>query len=170
MEFICITSPEDYRFKDILSSYSSSFPENERRDDEQFKRLFAHPNVKVSSIFHDNENIGYLVIWELSHFTFVEHFEVFERFRNKKYGSQVTEHLFKEHKKIVLEIEPESLDEMAKRRYHFYQRNGFSIIDENYVQPSYGEGKAPLNLWLMANYPSDNIQNIKEELYDIVYR
>lgn len=170
MEFICITSPEDYRFIDIYSSYTTSFPENERRNENQFKQLFSKPEVNISSIFHENENIGYLVIWELSHFTFVEHFEVFERFRNKKYGSEVISHLFQEYPKIVLEIEPETLDDLAKRRYHFYQRNSFSIIDENYIQPSYGDGKPSLELWLLSNFPTENTLQIREEIYDVVYK
>jgi len=68
-----------------------------------------------------------------------------------------------------LEIEPEHLDDNAKRRFSFYQRNGFNLIDEMYVQPSYGEGKNSLKLWLLANYTPENLEEVKDEIYDIVY-
>ncbi|MCW3161997.1 GNAT family N-acetyltransferase [Chryseobacterium oryctis] len=169
MEFLQITSPEDYRVQEIFNSYCSTFPEDERRDWNKFIPLFSNPKVKLISVLHENKNIGYLIIWELSNYTFVEHFEVFEQFRSQKLGSHITGYLFKNHPRIVLEIEPENLGDDAKRRYAFYQKNGFKLIDENYIQPSYGEGKNPLDLWLLANYSPENLKQIKEEIYDIVY-
>jgi len=38
-----------------------------------------------------------------------------------------------------------------------------------YIQPSYGEGKKNIQLWLLANYKPENIQQIKDEIYDVVY-
>ncbi|WP_261510985.1 GNAT family N-acetyltransferase [Chryseobacterium paludis] len=169
MEFLPITSSEDYRIKDIYYSYSTTFPEDERRDWDQFVKLFTNPNVKVISVLHESKAIGYLIIWELSTYTFVEHFEVFAEFRSQKLGSHITGYLFKNYPRIVLEIEPDHLGDDAKRRYSFYQKNGFSLIDEMYVQPSYGEGKHPLDLWLLANYSPEDLKKIKEEIYDIVY-
>jgi hypothetical protein len=90
---------------------------------------------------HEAKNIGYLIIWNSVILFFVEHFEVFEEFRSQKLGSYITGYLFENYPRIVLEIEPEHLGDDAKRRYAFYQRNNFRLIDEMYVQPSYGEGK-----------------------------
>lgn len=169
MEFLHITSPDDYRVQEIFDSYCSTFPEDERRDQDKFTALFSHPKVKVISVLHEAKNIGYLIIWKLSNYVFVEHFEVFEEFRNQKFGSHITGYLFENYPKLILEIEPEHLDENAKRRYSFYQKNGFNLIDEMYVQPSYGKDKKPLNLWLLANYSPENLNEIKDEIYDIVY-
>jgi len=169
MEFLQITSPDDYRVQEIYSSYTSTFPEEERRDWYQFVGLFTHPKAKIISVLHEAHNIGYFIMWELSHHVFVEHFEVFSSFRNQKFGSQITGYLFKNYPRIILEIEPEHLGDDAKRRYAFYQKNGFNLIDEMYVQPSYGEGKKPVELWLLANYSPENLKDIKEEIYDIVY-
>jgi ribosomal protein S18 acetylase RimI-like enzyme len=169
MEFLQITSPDDYRVQQIYHSYSTTFPEDERREWSQFIKLFEHSNVKVISVLNDTENIGYLIIWELTNYVFVEHFEVFSEFRNQKLGSHITDYLFKNYPRIILEIEPEHLNEDAKRRFSFYQRNNFNLIDETYVQPSYGEGKKSLNLWLLANYIPENLEEVKEEIYDIVY-
>lgn len=169
MEFLPITTADDYRVQEIYTSYTSTFPEDERRDREQFTTLFSNPHVKVISVLHDSQAIGYLIIWELSSYTFVEHFEVFEAFRSQKLGSHITGYLFKTYPRIVLEIEPDHLGDDAKRRYAFYQRNGFTLIDEMYVQPSYGEGKNSLDLWLLANYSPESLKEIKEEIYDVVY-
>lgn len=169
MEFLQITSPDDYRVQQIYHSYSTTFPEDERREWSQFIKLFEHSNVKVISVLNDTENIGYLIIWELTNYVFVEHFEVFSEFRNQKLGSHITDYLFKNYPRIILEIEPEHLNDDAKRRFSFYQRNGFNLIDEAYVQPSYGEGKKSLPLWLLANYSPENLNEVKEEIYDIVY-
>lgn len=169
MEFLPITSPEDYKIKDIYHSYSTTFPENERRDWEQFVKLFSNPHVKVISVLHESKAIGYLILWELSDYIFVEHFEVFAEFRSQKLGSHITGYLFKNYPRIILEIEPAHIGGDAQRRYSFYQKNGFSLIEEMYVQPSYGEGKQPLDLWLLANYSPADLKKIKEEIYDVVY-
>lgn len=169
MEFLPITSAEDYRVQEIYTSYTNTFPVDEQRGKEQFLDLFSNPKVKFMSILHDSESIGYLILWELSSFVFVEHFEVFEAFRSKKLGSNIMQHLLENYPRIILEIEPEDLNDDAKRRYSFYQRNSFSLIDTTHVQPSYGEGKQSLNLWLLANYSPENVEELKTEICDIVY-
>lgn len=169
MEFLQITSSEDYRVEEIYNAYCSTFPEDERRDWDKLSTLFSHPKVKIISVLHESENIGYLILWELSNYTFVEHFEVFEKFRSQKLGSHITKYLFDNYPRIILEIEPEHSSEDAARRYSFYQKNGFRLIDEMYVQPSYGKGKKPLDLWLLSNYTPENLKEIKDEIYDIVY-
>ncbi|WP_312075337.1 GNAT family N-acetyltransferase [Chryseobacterium sp.] len=169
MEFLQVTSPDDYRVGKIYNSYINSFPEDERRDWTKFVALFTHPKVKVFSVLHENNNSGYVVIWELSDFTFVEHFEVFNEYRNLKIGSQILDILKQNYPRIILEIEPEHLSEDAKRRFSFYQRNGFSLIDEMYLQPSYGDGKKKLELWLLANYKPLDLKLTIDEIHDIVY-
>lgn len=169
MEFLPITSAEDHRVQEIYTSYTTTFPVDEQRDKEQFTDLFSTPQAKIMSVVHESEAVGYLILWELSSFVFVEHFEVFETFRSKKLGSQIMGSLLESYPKIILEIEPEDLNEDAKRRYSFYQRNSFGLIDTTYVQPSYGEGKKSLNLWLLANYTPDNVEELKSEICNTVY-
>ncbi|NIF07633.1 GNAT family N-acetyltransferase [Chryseobacterium sp. Tr-659] len=169
MEFLPIISPEDLRAQEIYASYTTTFPVDEQRDKEQFVSLFSNPQVKFMSVIHESETIGYLILWELSSFVFVEHFEVFEAFRSKKLGSHIIRHLSENYPHVILEIEPADLSDDAARRYSFYQRNNFSLIDTTYIQPSYGEGKKSLNLWLLANYTPENVEEIKKEICDIIY-
>ncbi|QWT84276.1 MULTISPECIES: GNAT family N-acetyltransferase [unclassified Chryseobacterium] len=169
MEFLPITSSEDPRVQEIYTSYSTTFPVDEQRDKDQFDSLFSNPYVELMSVIHESEAIGYLILWKLSSFVFVEHFEVFEAFRSKKLGSHIMNHLSDNYPQIILEIEPAELSEDASRRYSFYQRNNFSLIDTNHVQPSYGEGKKSLNLWLLANYTPENVEEAKKEIHKIIY-
>ncbi|OWK75205.1 N-acetyltransferase [Flavobacteriaceae bacterium JJC] len=170
MEYLQIPSYDDFRSQQIYNSYCETFPEEERRCEKQFRALFSNPKAKVFTILEDFKNIGYLITWELTNFIFVEHFEIFSEFRSLKYGSEIIGHLFKNYSHIVLEAEPATLDETAQRRIGFYERNGFAVIDETYIQPSYGEGKNPLNLWLLANWQPEKTDWIREEIYDIVYK
>lgn len=169
MEFIQITSADDFRAKEIYNSYISSFPEDERRSESQFNCLFTNGKVKVFSVLNDLQYIGYLIVWELTEFVFIEHFEIFSEFRSQKFGTDVIKDLFRDYSKIILEAEPETLDKDAKRRIEFYRRNGFFVIDENYIQPPYEKEKNPINLWLLANYQPEKLDRIREEIYDVVY-
>lgn len=169
MEFLPITSAEDHSVQEIYTSYTTTFPIDEQRNKGQFLDLFSNPKVRFMSVVHESETIGYLILWELSSFVFVEHFEVFEAFRSKKLGSHIMNHLLENYPRIILEIEPAELNEDAKRRYSFYQRNRFELIDTTYIQPSYGDGKQSLNLWLLANYSPENVEELKSEICTTVY-
>ena len=154
----------------IFSRYEKTFPEDERRSKEQFLDLAENPDVFVFLIKNEDETIGYCVIWELSNFYFLEHFEVFEEFRNQKFGEKILESLQEKFEKMILETEPDSLSEIAARRLQFYQRNGFEIVEKNYLQPSYGEGKSSLHLFLMANFEPENVETLIQEIHKIVYQ
>lgn len=169
MEFIAIHSPEDFQSNEVYTAYCNAFPEDERRSEKQFQQLFSQEKSKILAIVEDLNFVGYLIIWELSKFVFLEHFEIFPEFRNKKLGTKVLNLLFQNYSKIILESEPKHLGEIAERRIHFYERNGFSVIDEEYIQPPYDINKNPLNLFLLSNFPLENLQILKEEIYDTVY-
>ena len=86
-----------------------------------------------------------------------------------KLGSQILSELKEKFATIILESEPSDLNEMAERRIGFYERNGYQIISKEYVQPSYGEGKNALNLFLLSNFPIENISEIVTEIHEEVY-
>lgn len=153
----------------IFNIYAETFPEEERRNKEQFLDLSENPNVYIFSIRNDEISIGYCIFWQLTDFYFLEHFEVFQEFRNQNFGSEILKNLKEKFEKIVLESEPEHLNETAKRRISFYKKNGFIVIDETYVQPSYGDGKPSVNLWLLANFITVNLQEILKKIKNTVY-
>ncbi len=154
----------------IFFAYEKTFPEDERRSKDQFLALLENPDCFIFGVHHEENLVGYLILWEFENFHFLEHFEVFEEFRNLKLGSVILTHLKEKFGNILLESEPSSLNEMAERRINFYLRNGFSILSEDYIQPSYGEGKNSLELFLMSNFPSDDLKKLESDLHSKVYQ
>ena len=153
----------------IYAAYESTFPADERRDQDQFLALLDNPDSFIFAVKNDETHVGYVILWKLEICHYLEHFEVFEEFRNLKLGSQILTELKEKFGKILLESEPSHLDEMAERRINFYLRNGFSIISEDYIQPSYGPGKSSMNLFLLSNFEVDDVKEVEEELFKKVY-
>jgi ribosomal protein S18 acetylase RimI-like enzyme len=153
----------------IFASYESTFPEDERRDENQFLALLDNADSFIFAVKNDETQVGYVILWKLQDCFYLEHFEVFEEFRNLKLGSQILAELKEKFGNIVLESEPSHLDEMADRRINFYLRNGFSIISEDYIQPSYGPGKNSMNLFFLSNFEVFNVFYIEQELHFKVY-
>ena len=154
----------------IFAAYESTFPEDERRDESQFLALLENPDSFIFSVKNDETHVGYVILWKLEDCYYLEHFEVFEEFRNLNLGSQILAELKEKFGNIVLESEPSHLDEMAERRINFYLRNGFSIISEDYIQPSYGPGKNSMNLFLLSNFAVTEVRTIEKELHSKVYQ
>lgn len=169
MEFLQVTSAEDFRAEEIFKAYTAAFPEDERRNSEQYRQLFRSPGASVTAVLNGQDFVGYYIGWQLSGCIFLEHFEIFAPYRQQSLGSDVLHHLFKDYSKIVLEAEPEDFSEEAAQRIGFYRKNGFITIDENYTQPAYAPDKQAVQLWLMCNCVPENIPLLKEEIYDVVY-
>lgn len=153
----------------IFAAYESTFPIDERRDETQFLALLENPDSFIFAVKNETNQVGYVILWKLQDCFYLEHFEVFEEFRNLKLGSQILAELKEKFGNIVLESEPSHLDEMADRRINFYLRNGFSIISEDYIQPSYGLGKNSINLFVLSNFEVFNVFYIEQELHSKVY-
>lgn len=153
----------------IFFAYEKTFPLEERRDKDQFLALLENPDCFIFAVKNEDDFVGYLILWELETFHFLEHFEVFEEFRNLKLGSEIVSLLKEKFGKIILESEPVHLSEMAERRINFYLRNAFSIISEDYLQPSYGEGKPSVPLFLLSNFTPDHVPEMAQIIHSKVY-
>ena len=153
----------------IYAAYESTFPIDERRDENQFLALLDNPDSFIFTVKNNETHVGYVILWKLETCYYLEHFEVFEEFRNLKLGSKVITQLQEKFGDLLLESEPSNLDEMAARRINFYLRNGFSIVSEDYIQPSYGPGKSSMNLFLLSNFTLENVKTIEQELHRKVY-
>ena len=120
----------------IFSRYEKTFPENERRSKEQFLDLAENPDAFVFLIKNEDETIGYCVIWELSSFYFLEHFEVFEEFRNQKFGEKILESLQEKFEKLILEtaVSYTHLDVYKRQVMEFMQpMNTITVLQQNKV-------------------------------------
>ncbi|WP_124641599.1 MULTISPECIES: GNAT family N-acetyltransferase [Amniculibacterium] len=170
MHFQQLTHLDTVSLEKIFDSYELSFPADERRSEVQFQALIKNHDATIFAIDVEDEMIGYLITWFLGKVVFIEHFEVFEVFRNKKYGAKILSEFSKMHPHLVLESEPSTLNEMAARRIGFYERNGFHVIDDKYIQPAYDPEKNNLQLYLMSNFTVDEVQALVQEIHTKVYQ
>ena len=156
-------------FDRIYQGMKESFIPEEIRDEKCARSLLDKDEYIIYNILYRNNAVGFMTVWELSEYAFLEHFVTYPEFRKKGYGEAALTKLSKIYGKIVLECEhPE--DEMQRRRFAFYERCGFYPSDTGYIQPSYRDGYDSVPLILMT-YPKReaDTEPIIKELYERVY-
>lgn len=129
-----------------------AFPENERRDD--CNQRF---NADNEDSFHpllvvDKDNpIGILTYWQLNDFIYIEHFAVDPLLRGKGLGHKILREFIKKQGRlpIVLEVEHPNND-ISLRRIRFYEREGFALWRNHYMQPPYRLTDKAFPLYLMV--------------------
>ena len=143
-----ITQAEDEAFRKLTALYTEAFPVEERREIGQLGELLhTEPAMYFNAVECDGQLAGLFVYWDFGSFYYLEHLAVFA------------------------EVEPAET-EMATRRIHYYERNGYRILDRNYLQPPYVKGGKDFPLWVMGNGSGQSaevlnrqIQTIKDKVY-----
>ena len=162
-------------FNQVYSIMERSFPTDEYRSYYKQRELLEQPEYCIY-VLHSRENtdiLAFLAVWQLSDFTFIEHFASDPNVRGQGLGSGILQEagrLFS--RQICLEVEPPET-EMAKRRIAFYERNGFFLNNHPYIQPPVCEGKQALPLMIMTSagrIGTERFEEIRTELYRKVYR
>ena len=130
---------QHYKFMEEL--LIDSFPPEEYRQLEQLREYTDRTgNFHNNIIFDDDLPVGFITYWDFDSFYYVEHFATNPALRNGGYGKRTLEYLCNYLKRpIVLEVE-RPVEEMAKRRISFYQRQGFTLWEKDYCQPPYKPG------------------------------
>ena len=156
-------------FDAIYSEVEKNFVKEERRDYIPAKKLLDKEEYLVYHITVGEENVGFITVWLLSDFAFIEHFVVYEKYRNLGYGRMALSLIKDKFGKAVLEAEPPS-EGIRARRVAFYERNGFIRNPQKYIQPAYSEGGDEVELVLMS-YPDilGEFERAVEEIYKKVY-
>ena len=154
----------------IYSEMLNNFIPEELRDFESALGVMGEENYSIYHITDRDTRVGFIAIWNLSEFVFVEHFVIYEEYRSCGFGARAISILKDKFKKIVLEVEP-PCDDAQKRRLAFYERCGFCKNGIEYVQPPYRRGEKGVKLILLS-YPEalENPSAAKEQLYSIVYK
>lgn len=157
--------------------YTQSFPKDERRDFSFIYELIEKEKNSFLIIIDEQNNnkpIGIISLWDFSYFAYIEHFAIDKSLQNKGYGSKVLD-IIKEKvcKPIIIEVEPSNnLD--AIRRISFYKRKGFTIVDEEYIQPPYSPEKNAISMKLMITdndfHQQFQIKEIISILHHNVYK
>ena len=155
--------------------YMISFPEDERREWNDLKNIIVQKKQFIPYIIYEEQKmVGIITTWILGEFIYIEHFAVHPERRSAGIGFRAMENLKQKLRTpIVLEVEkPET--EIAKRRINFYTRLDFKLHERTYIQPAYGEGKKPIELYLMSyNYSKFEqqfdqiVKLIHTEVYDV---
>lgn len=158
---------------DFKRLYTEAFPPDERREWQQLVELAEHPKFTIFQIFFQNKFVGFISKWNLSGFSFIEHFAIRASVRGKGLGSQVICQLIKnESNPFILEAE-EPLTNEARRRIRFYEKLRFKVNSFDYYQPPYSTGKKAVKMLLMS-YPEDipKTESVKiiDQIHRMVYR
>lgn len=181
--------PRLYALKDLdprqisylESLYLRSFPPQERRPWKDIVSPETRPGPELYGIGCGGNICGIITIWRLSlpseeneyvKAVYVEHFAVDPSLRGGGVGSRVLKVLGKlVSEPIVLEIERDGApDGMEIRRRRFYERNGFSCLDYDYIQPSYAPGLPEVPLTIMCDSKDIDPAAVDAALRRFVYK
>ena len=176
MKFQRIENTQNPLFQAVWSVYMNSFPADEKRTLIQQKKLFKRKEYSLFAVLEKQKFLGFLSTWDFDSFLFIEHFAVKEGLRGRGMGTKILQEFIllqkAKNKKIILETERPNANPAAKKRIVFYERLGFKLCLENYIQPPYSMKKKPVPLFLMQHgkkISSDEFIDIREKLYRIVY-
>lgn len=156
----------------LRNLYESSFPDDERRDWDEWIKLLDRSEFSLYEINKHSIFIGFITLWQLNGIVFPEHFSILPEERGKNYGTGAMEELIRiSNGLIILEVE-EPFTEQAQRRITFYRRCGFFVNQEEYYQPPYSPDKNKVKLLLMS-YPQilkgNQFNEAKTQIHTIVY-
>ncbi len=160
-------------FPKIYEIMEQSFPGEEYRPYERQLALMERECYRIYGEVDPTGVLrGFMAVWGLPEYCFLEHFAVSPKERNGGLGTAMLGELKELYcEPICLEVEPPA-NELTRRRVGFYERNGFYLNPYAYEQPSLGEDRKPVSLKIMTTggYLSPvEFQIVKEMLYTEVY-
>ena len=155
--------------ENIYSQMEENFVHEEIRDYPDALKVFDNEKYTVYHVVKDGTVVGFMCVWNLSGFSFLEHFVIFQQFRGKGYGGAAFDMLSNQCRLLVLECEPPD-DAIKKRRVEFYKRHGMIWNEDNYYQPSYRKDGEGCNLRLMSSKTLINFKDTVKEIYREVYK
>ncbi|MDE6582187.1 MAG: GNAT family N-acetyltransferase [Duncaniella sp.] len=151
--------------------YTEAFPPEERRLWSDILRLADNDQrFHFYTIMSDDRPAGLITVWHLGLARYVEHFAIDPAMRGAGIGQDVIKKIISmPGAPVVLEVEPESAGDTARRRIGFYTRAGLSAHHSfSYIQPPYGPGlpEVPLTLMTSAPLPLDEVSALlHREIY-----
>lgn len=153
-----------------------SFPENERRDDCDQRFNADKENSFHPLLIKEGElPVGILTYWNLDDFIYIEHFAVNPILRGKGIGRKaLKEFIIKRQGRLPIVLEVEHPDnDISLRRIQFYERLGFVLWRNDYMQPPYrmSDKEIPLYLMVYGNLSSErDYPHIVDSIHHHVYK
>lgn len=167
-----ITSKEDAYLAPFWELYGAAFPEDERRNEEDFlDRLHNDERSHYFAILREEEFIGLIILWKLSEVYYLEHFAIAPECRNGGAGGKILTAVIENgFAPMIGEVEPPE-DDTTRRRVDFYRRLGFTLHDIDYLQPPYDENKNALTMNIISfDFEETKLPETLKELKAVVYR
>ncbi len=164
----------DANFEEVYDLYNSAFPSYLRRTWAGLETLFnKKPAFHCVSVKSKKDFVGLINYWTFDKFIYIEHFAIHPDFRNKGIGTKVLkEFLATLELPVVIETEtPRS--QIASQRIHFYERLGFYMTTNFYMQPPYEGSQVMMSMLIMSNdyhFTNKHFTQIKNTLYKEVYK
>lgn len=160
----------DSCWSQMIELYEEAFPIEERRPTEEWKKMVVmNEFFSIFRIEFALQFVGFITIWNFSKFIYIEHFAVSDEFRNKGIGRDTLKLVIEKNvSPIVLEVEP-PIDELTKRRIHFYSRLGLFLDTKPYWQPPYSPKMDGVSLLLMTSDPRFLSEN-KEDVVNCIHK
>lgn len=165
----------ELEFERIFEIMDFSFPDNEMRTREkQYQLMTTNDRYSIICFGNDSDVLGFIVVWELENFIFIENFATTQSMRGQGFGGNLLDFIiesYKDKKDIILEVEP-PVDEMTRRRIGFYERHGFILNHFDYLMPPLRQGDDFLPLKIMCyqkSFTKQSFEEYKEQIYKIVY-
>ena len=173
IERIQLSALDSGMLERVKELYFSAFPEEERRPWESLLAALADPasGYEMRVYLLDGEFAGFISSWDLEGFRYIEHFATSPHLRGRGLGAKIIEQERKDCVlPLLLEVEPASTGDMARRRIGFYERCGFTGHEDiPYRQPAYAEGLPAVELMLMTTGPIAEPEPLIRELHSRVY-
>ncbi len=162
---------KEINFPEIYKKLEEAFPYEERRDFDDYEIYFKNSHFAPFEIVDGENAVGFVNLWVLSSFIYIEHIAIDPEIRGGGYGTKAI-NLVKEkfNKPIILEAEA-PLSETQIKRIKFYENLGFKLNNYNYFQPSFHKGEpVPLKLLSYPDFLSAQehelfIKETKENVY-----
>lgn len=159
----------NYNFDEIFLLMQESFPKNEYREYKKQKDLLKNPHYKILPYFGENNQLlAFAAIWDFESFVFVEHIAVSKQCRGMGIGSKIMHGIIeKSNTNVILEIEP-PVDDISKKRLHFYEKLGFKMNEYQYFQMPLNENDKPIPLKILS-FPQKLSASKFEKFKKIIY-
>lgn len=138
MEFLPVTENE---FDYVFDKMKNAFPYEERRDYNDQLKCMSDSRFKYYRLRDGESEVGFIALWHLEDFIFIEHIAIDDNLRGGGYGSKAID-LVKSAFSLPIILEAEDpVTTIQKRRIAFYEKHGFYVNPYNYMQPSFHGGE-----------------------------
>lgn len=158
----------------LEQGYCHTFPRDERRPWTSLISPDHSERMHPYAVYHDSDLIGFLVLWDVERWCFVEYLMTLTEWRGRGLGALIlrtARHITARHRPFLLEVEPPTTSTLAQRRIAFYERSGLRLQPFDYIQPAYTNETKPIPLCLMStrDITPDEYPALVRSLHSTVY-